>query len=212
MASCFACASSTPARCGSRAITASAWRPTARHSASLLSDPGQPECANILQSLEVLRPTRDYERKFRANLVKGGRTAPAAGRVMRNALRLEGPIGRTGNRQEPPSDQVLARQAEIMFGDPRHLRVRENPAIELPPLPLRLPGQAEVAPTNLGAGVIPPDQISQTNDGELQGLPQASDLTFKPTADGPGQRVAHAAGVFTNFPLHGPLLSESRAS
>src|SRR3954454_14651582 len=33
---------------------------TARHSASLLSDPGQPECANILQSLEVLRPTRDY--------------------------------------------------------------------------------------------------------------------------------------------------------
>src|SRR3954453_12176311 len=33
---------------------------TARHSASLLSDPGQPERANVLQSLEVLRPTRDY--------------------------------------------------------------------------------------------------------------------------------------------------------
>ena len=48
-------------------------------------------------------------RKFRANLVKGGRTAPAARSVMRKALRLEGPVGRTGNRQEAPSDQVLAR-------------------------------------------------------------------------------------------------------
>src|SRR3954467_7671960 len=75
----------------------------------------------------------------RANLVKGRRTAPAAGSVMRKALRLEGPDGRTGNRQEPPLDQVLARQAEIMFGDPRHLGVCEDPAIELPPLPLRLP-------------------------------------------------------------------------
>src|SRR3954467_9459925 len=82
---------------------------------------------------------KESRRKFRANLVKGRRTAPAAGRVMRNALRLEGPVGRTGNRQEPPSNQVLARQAEIMFGPPRHLRVREDPAIKLPPLPLRLP-------------------------------------------------------------------------
>src|SRR3954453_14432022 len=82
---------------------------------------------------------KEGRRKFHANLVKGRRTAPAAGRVMRNALRLEGPVGRTGNRQEPPSDQVLARQAEIMFGNPRHLRVREDPAIKLPPLPLRLP-------------------------------------------------------------------------
>ena len=73
-----------------------------------------------------------------------------------------------------------------MFGNPRHLRVRENPAIEVPPLPLRLPGQAEVAPADLGAGVIPPHQIRQTNDGELQGLSQANDLTVKPTADGPG--------------------------
>ncbi len=78
-------------------------------------------------------------RKVRANLVKGRRTAPAAGRVMRNALGLEGPVGRTGNRQEPPSDQVLARQAEIMLGHPCHLGVREDPAIKLPPLPLRLP-------------------------------------------------------------------------
>src|SRR3954454_1604157 len=99
-----------------------------------------------------------------------------------------------------------------MFGDPRHLRVRKNPAIKRPPLPLRLSGQAKVAPTNLGAGVIAPNQIGQTNDGELQGLPQASDLTFKPAANRPGQRIAHAAGVFTSFPLHGPLLSESRAT
>src|SRR3954469_16859040 len=155
---------------------------------------------------------KESRRKSRANLVKGRRTAPAAGRVMRNALRLEGPVGRTGNRQEPPSNQVLARQAEIMFGHPRHLRVCEDPAIKLPPLPLWLPGQAEVAPANLRPGVVAPNQISQTNDGELQGLPQASDLTFKPAANGPGQRVAHAAGVFTSFPLHGPLLSESRAS
>src|SRR3954449_7501407 len=35
-------------------------QPTARHSASLWSDPGQPERANILQSLEVLWATRDY--------------------------------------------------------------------------------------------------------------------------------------------------------
>src|SRR3954470_10184902 len=83
---------------------------------------------------------KESRRKCRANLVKGRRTAPAAGRVMRKALRLEGPVGRTGNRQEPPADQVLARQAEIMLGDPRHLRVREDPAIKLPPLPLRLPG------------------------------------------------------------------------
>src|SRR3954454_5683058 len=82
---------------------------------------------------------KESERKFRANLVKGGGATPAAGRVMRKALRLEGPVGRTSNRQEPPLDQVLARQAEIMFGDPRHLRVREDPAIKLPPLALRLP-------------------------------------------------------------------------
>src|SRR5215210_5924725 len=119
---------------------------------------------------------KERRRKFRANLVQSGRTAPAAGRVMRKALRLEGPVGRTGNRQEPPSDQVLARQAEIMLRDPRHLRVREDPAIEVPPLPLRLPGQAEVAPADLGAGVIPPDQIRQTNDGELQGLSEPKDL------------------------------------
>src|SRR3954470_6593974 len=155
---------------------------------------------------------KESRRKFRANLVKGRRTAPAAGRVMRNALRLEGPVGRTGNRQEPPSDQVLARQAEVMFGDPRHLRVREDPPIELPPLPLRLPGQAEVAPANLRPGVIAPDQIGEADDGELQGLSEPKDLALKPAADGPGQRVAHAAGVFTNVPLHGPLLSESRAS
>src|SRR3954454_22051491 len=99
-----------------------------------------------------------------------------------------------------------------MLGTPRHLRVREDPAIKVPPLALRLPGQAEVAPANLGAGVIPPHQIGQTNDGELQGLAQASDLTFKPPATGPGQRVAHAACLFTNVALHGPLLSESRAS
>src|SRR5215217_3929472 len=114
-----------------------------------------------------LGSAKESRRKFRANLVKRGRTAPAAGRVMRQALRLEGPDGRTGNRQKPPSDQVLARQAEVMFGHPRHLRVREDPAIKLPPLPLRLPGQAEVAPADLGAGVIPPHQIRQTNDGEL---------------------------------------------
>src|SRR3954451_18845292 len=53
---------------------------------------------------------KEGRRKFHANLVKGGRTAPATGRMMRNALRLEGPVGRTGNRQEPPSDQMLARQ------------------------------------------------------------------------------------------------------
>src|SRR3954447_15354637 len=82
---------------------------------------------------------KESRRKFRANLVKGGGATPAAGRVMRKALRLEGPLGWTGNRQEPPSDQVLARQSEIMFGDPHHLRVREDPAIKLPPLPLRLP-------------------------------------------------------------------------
>src|SRR3954469_3966856 len=82
---------------------------------------------------------KESRRKSRANLVKGRRTAPAAGCVMRKALRLEGPVGRTGNRQEPPLDQVLARQSEIMFGDPRHLRVCENPAIKVPPLPLRLP-------------------------------------------------------------------------
>src|SRR3954469_16279528 len=99
-----------------------------------------------------------------------------------------------------------------MFGDPHHLRVREDPAIKLPPLPLRLPGQAEVAPADLGAGVIASDQIGQTNDGQLQGLAEPKDLAIKPTADGPGQRVAHAAGVFTSFPLHGSLLSESRAS
>src|SRR3954470_15164389 len=99
-----------------------------------------------------------------------------------------------------------------MFGDPRHLRVREDPAIKLPPLPLRLPSQAEVAPANLRAGVIPPNQISQTNDGELQGLSEPNDLAIKPAANRPGQRVAHAAGVFTSFPLHGSLLSESRAS
>src|SRR3954451_15410192 len=75
---------------------------------------------------------KERRRKFRANLVKGRRTAPAAGRVMRKALRLEGPVGRTGNRQEPPSDQVLARQAEIMFGNPRHLGVCEDPAIKVP--------------------------------------------------------------------------------
>ena len=113
---------------------------------------------------------KERRRKFRANLVKGRRTAPAAGRVMRQALRLEGPDGRTGNRQKPPLEQVLARQAEIMLGHPRHLGVGEDPAIKLPPLPLRLPGQAEVAPTDLGAGVITPHQIRQTNDGELQRL------------------------------------------
>src|SRR3954447_25648579 len=155
---------------------------------------------------------KESRRKSRANLVKGRRTAPAAGRVMRKALRLEGPVGRTGNRQEPPLDQVLARQSEIMFGNPRHLRVREDPAIEVPPLPLRLPGQAEVAPANLRPGVVAPDQIGEADDGELQGLSEPKDLAIKPAADGPGQRVAHAAGVFTNVPLHGPLLSESRAS
>src|SRR4051812_18767146 len=159
-----------------------------------------------------LGSAKESRRKCRANLVKGGRTAPAAGRVMRNALRPKGPVGRTGNRQKPPSDQVLARQAEIMFGDPRHLRVREDPAIKLPPLPLRLPGQAEVAPADLGAGVIAPNQIGQTNDGELQGLAEPKDLALKPATNGPGQRVAHAAGVVPNVPLHGPLLSESRAS
>src|SRR4051795_68572 len=87
-----------------------------------------------------LGSAKESRRKFRANLVKGRGTAPAAGSVVRNALRLEGPVGRTGNRQEPPLDQVLARQAEVMFGNPRHLRVREDPAIKLPPLPLRLPG------------------------------------------------------------------------
>src|SRR3954453_2539362 len=86
---------------------------------------------------------KEGRRKCRANLVKGRRTAPAAGRVMRNALRLEGPVGRTGNPQEPPLDQVLARQSEIMFGDPFHFGVRKDPAIKVPPLPLRLPGQAE---------------------------------------------------------------------
>src|SRR5215207_8675566 len=145
---------------------------------------------------------KERRRKSRANLVKSGRTAPAAGRVMRKALRLEGPVGRTGNRQEPPADQVLARQLEVVLRNPVHFRVRENSSIELPPLPLRLPGQAEVAPTNLRAGVIPPNQIGQTNDGELQGLSKPKDLAIQPTADGPGQRVAHAAGVFTNVPLH----------
>src|SRR5215217_3733744 len=159
-----------------------------------------------------LGSAKESRRKFRANLVKGRGTAPAAGRVMRNALRLEGPVGRTGNRQEPPSDQVLARQAEIMFGNPRHLRVRQDPAIKRPPLPLRLSGQAEVAPADLGAGVIAPNQIGQTNDGELQGLSEPKDPALKPTANRPGQCIAHAAGVFTNVPLHGPLLSESRAS
>src|SRR6185295_16307889 len=85
---------------------------------------------------------KESRRKSRANLVKGRRTAPAAGRVMRQALRLERPVGRTGNRQKPPADQMLSRQAEIMLGDPRHLRVGEDPAIKLPPLALRLPGQA----------------------------------------------------------------------
>src|SRR5215212_6149707 len=155
---------------------------------------------------------KEGRRKVRANLVKGGRTAPAAGRVMRQALRLEGPVGRTGNRQKPPADQVLARQAEVMFGNPRHLRVREDPAIKLPALPLRLPGQAEVAPANLRPGVVAPDQIGEADDGQLQGLSEPNDLALKPAANGPGQRVAHAAGVFANFPLHGPLLSESRAS
>ena len=86
---------------------------------------------------------------------------------MRKALRLEGPVGRTGNRQEPPLDQMLARQLEVVLRDPVHFRVRQDPAIKLPPLPLRLPGQAEVAPADLGAGVIAPNQIRQTNDGEL---------------------------------------------
>src|SRR4051794_34204323 len=99
-----------------------------------------------------------------------------------------------------------------MLGNPRHLRVREDPAIKLPPLPLRLPGQAEVAPADLGAGVIAPNKIRQTNDGELQGLAEPKDLALKPAANRPGQCVAHAAGVFTSFPLHGPLLSESRAT
>src|SRR3954447_302453 len=87
----------------------------------------------------ALGSPKESRRKFRANLVKGRGATPTAGRVMRKALRLEGPVGRTGNRQKPPSDQVLARQAEIMFRDPRHLRVHEDPAIQLPPLPLRLP-------------------------------------------------------------------------
>src|SRR5215217_7795396 len=81
---------------------------------------------------------KERRRKVRANLVKGRRTAPAAGRVMRKALRLEGPVGRTGNRQEPPLDQVLAGQLEVVLRDPVHFRVRQDPAIELPPLPLRL--------------------------------------------------------------------------
>src|SRR5215213_8347469 len=113
---------------------------------------------------------KESRRKFRANLVKGRRTAPAAGSVMRKALRLEGPVGRTGNRQEPPSDQVLARQFEVVLRDPFHFGVREDPAIKVPALPLRLPSQAEVAPADLGAGVIAPNQIRQTNDGQLQGL------------------------------------------
>src|SRR3954453_10113891 len=99
-----------------------------------------------------------------------------------------------------------------MFRNPCHLRVGNNPAIKRPPLPLRLSGQAEVAPADLGAGVIAPNQIRQTNDGELQGLAEPKDLALKPAANGPGQRVTHAAGVVTNVPLHGPLLSESRAS
>src|SRR3954465_11681038 len=130
---------------------------------------------------------KESKRKSRANLVKGGRTAPAAGRVMRNALRLEGPVGRTGNRQEPPLDQVLARQSEIMFGNPRHLRVREDPAIKLPPLPLRLPGQAEVAPANLRPGVVAPDQIGEADDSNIQGLSEPKDLAIKPVAVGYGE-------------------------
>src|SRR3954454_956701 len=102
---------------------------------------------------------------------------------MRNALRPKGPVGRTGNRQEPPSDQMLARQFEVVLRDPVQFRVREDPAIEVPPLPLRLPGQAEVAPADLGAGVIPPNQIGQTNDGELQRLAEPKDLAIKPAAN-----------------------------
>src|SRR5215211_2634204 len=115
---------------------------------------------------------KERGRKFRANLVKGGRTAPAAGRVVRKALRLEGPVGRTGNPQEPPLDQMLARQLEVVLRDPVHFRVRQDPAIEVPALPLRLPGQAEVAPTNLRPGVVAPNQIGEADDGELQGLAQ----------------------------------------
>src|SRR3954470_5967092 len=112
---------------------------------------------------------------------------------MRKALRLEGPVGRTGNPQEPPLEQVLARQSEIMFGDPRHLRGCEDPAIKLPPLPPRLPGQAEVAPANLRPGVVAPNQIGEANDGELQGLAEPKELAIKPAADGAGPRGAPRA-------------------
>src|SRR3954465_3953708 len=141
------------------------------------------------QSLNTagLGSPKEGKRKSRANLVKGRRTAPAAGSVMRNALRLEGPVGRTGNPQEPPLDQVLARQAEIMFGDPHHLRVREDPAIKFPPLPLRLSGQAEVAPANLRPGVVAPDQIGEADDSNIQGLSEPKDLAIKPVAVGYGE-------------------------
>ena len=90
---------------------------------------------------------------------------------MRKALRLEGPVRRTGNRQEPPLNQVLAGQLEVVLRDPVHFRVREDSSIEVPPLPLRLPGQAEVAPADLGAGVVAPDQVGEADDSELQRLP-----------------------------------------
>src|SRR3954463_7726858 len=86
----------------------------------------------------ALGSPKESRRKFRANLVKGRGTAPTAGRVMRKTLRLEGPVGRTGNRQKPPSDEGVARQAKIISRAPRHIRVHEDPAIKLPPLPLRL--------------------------------------------------------------------------
>src|SRR4051812_50020357 len=99
-----------------------------------------------------------------------------------------------------------------MFGNPRHLRVREDPAIKLPPLPLRLPGQAEVAPANLRPGVVAPDQIGEADNGELQGLSEPNHLAIKPAAEGPWASVGPPPGVLPKIPLPRPLLLKSRSS